>query len=140
MLTQWIQKIISMLLVMSAVLQVIPGKDYEKYIRFFCGLVLILLALSPVAALKGLKAEQFYQREVYQQYEKEIERMSDSIKREEIGIGQELAGVEGKDRGIHKEDKTGGSWSEKNKISHFIPVWTAASCSCGSGSEDRGGG
>ena len=39
MLTQWIQKIISMLLVMSAVLQVIPGKDYEKYIRFFCGLV-----------------------------------------------------------------------------------------------------
>ena len=85
MLTQWIQKIISMLLVMSAVLQVIPGKDYEKYIRFFCGLVLILLALSPVAALK---AEQFYQREVYQQYEKEIERMSDSIKREEIGIGQ----------------------------------------------------
>ena len=67
---------------------VIPGRDYEKYIRFFCGLVLILLALSPVAALKGLKAEQFYQREVYQQYEKEIERMSDSIKREEIGIGQ----------------------------------------------------
>lgn len=48
-----------------------------------------------------------------------------------------MAGVEGKDRGIHKEDKTGGSWSEKNKISHFIPVWTAASCSCGSGSEDR---
>ena len=46
-----------------------------------------------------------------------------------------MAGVEGKDRGIHKEDKTGGSWSEKNKISHFIPVWTAASCSCGSGSE-----
>ena len=38
------------------------------------------------------------------------------------------------------EDKTGGSWSEKNKISHFIPVWTAASCSCGSGSEDRGDG
>ena len=30
--------------------------------------------------------------------------------------------------------------AEKNKISHFIPVWTAASCSCGSCSEDRGGG
>lgn len=88
MLTQWIQKIISMLLIMSAVLQVIPGKDYEKYIRFFCGLVLILLVLSPVAALKGLKTERFYQKEVYQQYEKEIERMSDSIKREEVGIGQ----------------------------------------------------
>ena len=28
-----------------------------------------------------------------------------------------MAGVERKDRGIHKEDKTGGSWSEKNKIS-----------------------
>ena len=52
MLTQWIQKIISMLLVMSAVLQVIPGKDYEKYIRFFCGLVLILLALSPYCGVE----------------------------------------------------------------------------------------
>ena len=34
MLTQWIQKIISMLLVMSAVLQVIPGKDYENIFVF----------------------------------------------------------------------------------------------------------
>lgn len=56
MLTQWIQKIISMLLVMSAVLQVIPGKDYEKYIRFFCGLVLILLALSPIAAVERIES------------------------------------------------------------------------------------
>ena len=34
MLTQWIQKIISMLLVMSAVLQVIPGKDYKNIFVF----------------------------------------------------------------------------------------------------------
>ena len=89
MLTQWIQKIISMLSRYECSSAGDSGKGLWKNIfAFFCGLVLILLALSPVAALKGLKAEQFYQREVYQQYEKEIERMSDSIKREEIGIGQ----------------------------------------------------
>lgn len=44
-----------------------------------------------------------------------------------------MAGVEGKDRGIHKEDKTGGFVDQKRtRISHFIPVWTVASCSCGS--------
>lgn len=27
-----------------------------------------------------------------------------------------MAGVEGKDRGIHKEDKTGGSWSKRTRL------------------------
>ena len=87
-LLEWARNIIFVMVFLSVISHLLADASYEKYIRFFCGLVLILLALSPVAALKGLKAEQFYQREVYQQYEKEIERMSDSIKREEIGIGQ----------------------------------------------------
>ena len=108
MLTQWIQKIISMLLVMSAVLQVIPGKDYEKYIRFFCGLVLILLVLSPVAALKGLKVEQFYQKEVYQQYEKEIielkeKGLSQSEIAERLGFTKEQ--VKGFIKRLHRKER-----------------------------------
>ena len=46
MLTQWIQKIISMLLVMSAVLQVIPGKDYEKYIEIWNDFVCLFIDFS----------------------------------------------------------------------------------------------
>ena len=82
MITHWIQKIISCLLVMSAVLHVIPGKDYEKYIRFFCGLILILLVLSPVAAWKGMKPEQIYQSRSYLEYKRQIEQLPESLFRE----------------------------------------------------------
>lgn len=79
MITQWIQKMISYLLVMSAVLHVIPGKDYEKYIRFFCGVVLILLVLSPAAAWKGMKLEQIYQSESYLEYKRQIEQLPEVL-------------------------------------------------------------
>lgn len=79
MIAQWIQKIISCLLVMSAVLHVIPGKDYEKYIRFFCGVVLILLVLSPVVAWKGMKPEQIYQSKSYLEYKRKIEYLPEVL-------------------------------------------------------------
>ena len=95
MVTQWIQKIISCLLVMSAVLHVIPGKDYEKYIRFFCGLVLILLVLSPVAAWKGRKPEQIYQSENYLEYKRQIEQLPEIL----FHGGDSIEGV------VQKEDQ-----------------------------------
>lgn len=101
MVTQWIQKIISCLLVMSAVLHVVPGKDYEKYIRFFCGLVLILLVLSPLLSLKGVSADtigqwekELHGKEQMEQFwkveeqQKEADDPKDLIRVEEIRIGQ----------------------------------------------------
>lgn len=36
-LYDWIQNIAVYLILVSAVMHAIPGKDYEKYIRFFRG-------------------------------------------------------------------------------------------------------
>ena len=44
----WIQNISVYLIVTAAVMHAIPGKEYEKYVRFFSGLVLILLLLTPL--------------------------------------------------------------------------------------------
>ncbi len=45
---KWIQNIAVYLVVVTAMLHAVPGKDYERYIRFFSGLVLIVLIFMPV--------------------------------------------------------------------------------------------
>ncbi len=52
---RWIQNISVYLIVMAAVMHAIPGKDYGKYIRFFSGLVLILMLSSPLLRLAGME-------------------------------------------------------------------------------------
>ena len=51
----WLQNIAAYLVVVTAVMHAIPGKDYEKYIRFFSGLVLIVLLFMPVLSVFGMK-------------------------------------------------------------------------------------
>ncbi|HJD47378.1 MAG TPA: stage III sporulation protein AF [Candidatus Mediterraneibacter norfolkensis] len=67
----WIQNIAVYLIVTAAVMHAIPGKDYGKYVRFFSGLVLILLLFTPVMNLSGM-GETF--RELYQNSQYELER------------------------------------------------------------------
>ena len=67
----WIQNIAVYLIVATAVMHVIPGKDYGKYVRFFSGLVLILLLFTPVMNLTGM-GERF--RELYRNTQYETDR------------------------------------------------------------------
>lgn len=52
-LYRWILNISVYLIVTAAVMHAIPGKEYEKYVRFFSGLVLILLLFTPLLKLTG---------------------------------------------------------------------------------------
>ena len=51
MIGEWIRDIAVFLIVSAAVLHAVPGKDYRKYIRFFTGLILILLLAEPILVL-----------------------------------------------------------------------------------------
>ena len=51
----WIQDITVYLIVTAAIMHAVPGKDYGKYIRFFSGLILILLLATPLLNLTGMK-------------------------------------------------------------------------------------
>ena len=53
----WIQNISVYLIVTAAVMHAIPGKEYEKYVRFFSGLVLILLLFTPLLKLTGKETD-----------------------------------------------------------------------------------
>lgn len=63
----------------TAVMHIIPGKDYRKYVRFFSGLILILLIFSPVMKLTGLKEEfeDLYRTKEYEMERKEIEQAAE---------------------------------------------------------------
>lgn len=73
----WIQNIAVYLVVVTALLHAVPGKDYEKYIRFFSGLVLIVLIFMPVLSVFGMK-ETFGTIYRNQAYEKEREELEEA--------------------------------------------------------------
>ena len=53
-LLSWIKGIMGCLLVLSLVLQCVPGNVYRPYLRLFMGIVLILTVLAPLTDLIGL--------------------------------------------------------------------------------------
>lgn len=71
----WMQDIVFFLVIVTAVLEVLPGTSYQKYIRFFTGLILMLLLLSPFLKLSG-SGEVFtelYHGYEYEQYRRELQ-------------------------------------------------------------------
>lgn len=67
----WIRNISVYLIVSAAVMHAIPGKDYEKYVRFFSGLVVIMLLFTPLLSLTGQKSN--FQK-IFKSREYELDR------------------------------------------------------------------
>ncbi|MDD3403841.1 MAG: stage III sporulation protein AF [Hespellia sp.] len=59
MIYDWIQNLSVYIILMMAVLQLISNAEYRKYFRFFSGLLLILLLLTPLLRLTGME-QTFY--------------------------------------------------------------------------------
>lgn len=81
-LYDWIQNIAVYLILVSAVMHAIPGKDYEKYIRFFSGLILILLLFTPLLNLTGMADEfaRLYRSQEYEMDRREIENAEEMFR------------------------------------------------------------
>lgn len=69
----WIQNIAVYLIVTAAIMHAVSDKEYEKYVRFFSGLVLILLLFTPLLRLTG-KTDRF--QNIYQTREYELDKES----------------------------------------------------------------
>lgn len=75
-LYEWIENIAFYMILITALVQMIPNNSYQKYVRFFTGLILILMLSGPIFKVFGIEQEfqEFYQSAEYQQKVKEIER------------------------------------------------------------------
>lgn len=56
----WIKTIIFYMILMTVVLNVLPSGKYHKYIKFFSGMVLILLVMRPLTGMANLEDKMAY--------------------------------------------------------------------------------
>ena len=53
-LYEWIRSISFYMIMVTAAIHVIPNSDYKRYIRFFTGLVLVVMLTDPFLRLLGM--------------------------------------------------------------------------------------
>ena len=83
-LYEWIRNVAFYLVLVTALLHVLPRSGYQKYIRFFTGLVLILLVLAPVLKLFQMEEEL---RDAYRD-DSWLEQLEEIEGVEEIQVGR----------------------------------------------------
>ena len=71
----WIENIAFYLVIVVAALHMVPGESYKKYIRFFVGMILILMLVGPILKLWGMSE---FPKEEYERRLQEIEEQMDT--------------------------------------------------------------
>lgn len=79
---EWIQNLTFYLVIITAVMQIVPGNSYHKYIKFFSGLVMILLMLTPILKLTNMdtRFQDLYENKTYEQEKRAIEKQEEYLK------------------------------------------------------------
>ena len=90
-LYEWIQNLAFYLVMAAAVLHAVPGGSYKKYVRFFTGLVLILMLLTPLLKVFGTDIDiaGLYDKEEYEMQVEKFTDMAEDIETEAAGEGTE---------------------------------------------------
>lgn len=53
----WIKNIVCFLCFVNLFLQLLPNNSFQKYVRFFAGILLVIIVLGPLADIAGLKGK-----------------------------------------------------------------------------------
>lgn len=91
---EWLKNLTTYTLLVAIIMQLIPSEEYRKYIRFFCGMVLIIMLMTPLLQLFDMKGEfeELYQSREYERMIRELEeaeRMAIIVEGEtENGVGE----------------------------------------------------
>ena len=100
---EWIGNIAFYMIMVTAVLHLLPNSDYQKYIRFFTGLVLVILLATPILKIFGMEKDlaNLYDSRAYQEQMKKIEESSEFLNNiapieETAGEPQDTEGDSGK--------------------------------------------
>lgn len=115
-LYEWILNLSIYLIVTAAAMHAIPGKEYTKYVRFFSGLVLILLLFTPVLRLTGMEEEflDLYRSREYEAQKQEIENAQELYQDADLldFLPEEYRGMESD--GVETTEE--GNWIEVEEI------------------------
>ena len=77
----WVRNIVYFSILMTVVLHVLPEKGQRKYLQFFMGFILILLAASPLLSAFGLEniLDETYARQTYDRELQEFSKRQEKI-------------------------------------------------------------
>lgn len=81
-LYQWVENIAFYMVFMTAALHLIPGDGYRKYLKFFTGMILILLVISPVLRVVGMEQtfHEIFEERIYEEELRNIEKETSYLK------------------------------------------------------------
>lgn len=87
-LYEWVRNLVCYQLLSSVILNILPGNMYQKYVRFFLGMLFIMITLQPVLELFDL-TEQINREYVQEMIERELEEnlpgeKGENVKDEEL--------------------------------------------------------
>ena len=79
---EWAQNLAFYMVLVTVVLHAVPDSGYKKYIRFFTGMVLILMILTPIFKIFGMDSQivNIYKSREYEAKLREIEEATDYLK------------------------------------------------------------
>ncbi len=82
LLYQWVENLAFYMVLVTAVLRILPGKEYEKYVRVFLGMLLILFIMLPIMKLTGMKKDfiKLYHSRQSEMNRREIEEQEEYLK------------------------------------------------------------
>lgn len=100
---EWAQNLAYYMVLVTVLLHALPDSGYKKYIRFFTGMVLILMIVTPIFRIFGMDSQivNFYKSREYEAKLKEIEEATGYLKEtDSLGILNEVqqSTQEGEDR------------------------------------------
>ena len=80
-LYQWMENLAFYMVMITAVMHIIPDKGYQRYLRFFTGLVLIIMLAAPIVKLLGMESswENLYENDEYLTQIEKIENPTDYL-------------------------------------------------------------
>lgn len=79
---EWMENIAFYMVIIVAAMQMVSGESYKKYIRFFAGMILILMLTGPILKIFGMS--EFQNTE----YQNELEEIENATKYMEEIIGE----------------------------------------------------
>lgn len=72
---EWIKNIVFYQLVVSIVINMIPDNAYQKYVRFFLGMLFLVIVIQPIFQLMNM-TESIDGRYMQEMWEKDLEENS----------------------------------------------------------------
>lgn len=52
---EWVQNVAVYLILMTVIIQAVPNEEYQKYVKFYMGLVIVLMLCTPIIKLLSLE-------------------------------------------------------------------------------------